>query len=241
MPRRPATVRALLALGSLAAVTAGTGALASAQAPAPDPSTPARTVPYALVQDRDVADRLPQPEDRYAMAGGCYVVEAPGQGFVARDGSALSLTPDAAAAVPLHFQATRLGEYLLATNEGRDTRYEGAWWDVRGYLAGGGSADGVVVAEEPSGDAEWRVVAAGEDPEAVGAPAFAFSVPDRGQVLVAEGGALRLAPRATATATPLSLRHVPDDDPSDGDENGAACASWPEIETGASGKPAPVA
>ena len=206
MHRRPTTVRALLALCSLAAVTAGTGALAAAE-PRADEATPARTVPFDLVVDRDVDDRLPRPEDRYAMAGGCYTLEAPGQGFVSRTDAGLVLTGDRAAALPLHFQPTRLGEYLLATDEGPDTRYDGAWWDVRGEGTVRGAKGG-----------------------------FAFSVPSREQVLVVSGASLQLAPADSNEPTSLELRHVRPNDPTAGD-----CAVWPEIETGASGKPEPVA
>ncbi|MBW3549306.1 MAG: hypothetical protein KY442_00385, partial [Proteobacteria bacterium] len=154
-PRRP-SLRALLALSTMALTAAGAGALAAA------PSQPAATgnaarMPYALVTDRDVDDRLPQPEDRYAVAGGCYTVEAPGQGFVTEKAGALGVSPDARAAAPFHFQPTRLGEYLIATNRGRDTRYPGAHWDVRGFVAAGSTAglvrtSTVTVAGKPSED-----------------------------------------------------------------------------------------
>ena len=241
--RRP-KARALLGVAALALTAAGTGAVAAAK-PAPDPSTPARTVPYALVSDRDVDDRLPQPEDRYAVAGGCYTLEAPGQGWVSRAGGDLQLSRDPAAAVPLHFQATRLGEYLLALNEGRDTAHEGAWWDVRSYVAAVQPSPlqpaSVAVAPEPSEDAEWRLVAAGDDPEAKTRGArmqtYVLSVPSRDQALAVQGGDVALVDGDGGT--PLVVRHVPDDDPADADPNGTACATWPEIETGASGEPQP--
>jgi hypothetical protein len=162
-----------------------------------DPSSPALTTPFQVVEDRDVDDRLPQPEDRYALAGGCYAIEAPEVGFVARGGDGPTLTPSPADAEPLHFQATRLGEYLIATNEGPDTSVEGAWWDERGFLSaerlfpevtptamgiglpwpGQGlfpaaplptppTTDDVTVADTPSEIGDWRIVAAGDDPEA---------------------------------------------------------------------------
>jgi hypothetical protein len=205
-------------------------------------------VPFALVTDRPVDDRLRSPEDRYAPAGGCYTLEAPGQGFVSRDArGALRVERDPAAAEPFHFQATRLGEYLIATNEGRDTRYEGADWDVRGYLAADGSLTtngGVGVATEPSPDADWRLVAAGTDPErkVTGGrkktQGYVLSLPAREETLVVTGGALRLTDEP-GVGTPLTLRHVADDDRSDADANGTACATWPEIDTDAQGRPAP--
>ena len=233
-------MRALLAL---AAVTlTGTGAFAQAQDKAP-PTASAQTVPFALVQDRAVEDRLAKPEDRFAVAGGCYTLEAPGQGYLTR---AHTLTPDASAAAPLHFQATRLGAYLIATNEGRDTTYPGAWWDKRGYLAAApaaalpaGLAPSLQIATAPSEDADWRLVAAGSRPDAKGRQAYTLALPSRGQVLTVRDGAPALAPDSTPAA-PLVLRHVTDDNPRDADPNGAACANWPEIETGASGRPQPV-
>src|SRR5690606_30906546 len=101
-----------------ATVAVGLTALPTAAVAAPpraEPGGSAALVPYQLVEDRDVDDRLPFPEDRYALAGGCYAIEAPGAGFVTRDSGALTLTADAAAAEPFHFQATRLGQYLIVT------------------------------------------------------------------------------------------------------------------------------
>ena len=245
--RRAGSVRALLALSAV--VLTGTGAWAQGEGPgAGEAATSAAAVPFALVVDRDVDDRLPQPEDRYAVAGGCYTLQVPGQGFVSRADAGLALSPDQAAAEPFHFQATRLGDYLIATNEGRDTAFEGAWWDVRGYLAAstlpasalpvGGD---VVVAAEPGEDADWRLVAAGPSPDGKdeNGQSYVLSLPARGQVLTVRAGALALA-ADPAAATPLVLSHVADDDLDDADANGAACASWPEIETGTDGEPAAV-
>ncbi|MFP5218993.1 MAG: hypothetical protein ACLGIG_04550, partial [Actinomycetes bacterium] len=92
---------------------------------------------------------------------------------------------------------------------------------------------------------EWRVVAAGDDPEARGqgaqAPQFAFTVPSREAALTVADGQVRVVPGGAETATPLVLRHVRDDDATDADPNGTACATWPEIDTGTSGDPQPVA
>ncbi|HWH30664.1 MAG TPA: hypothetical protein VNU26_17205, partial [Mycobacteriales bacterium] len=249
---RPAALRALVGLTSLAVAATGTAVLAAPDLRVDD-TTPARTVPFQLTEDRPVDNRLPAPEDRYAMASGCYTLQAPGEGWIARDGDDLTVTDDAATAVPLHFQATRLGEYLLATNEGRDARWAGAWWDVRGFVSAAqrlpgplaDAADGVAVATEPSQDGEWRVVAAGADPEARGsgarAPRFAFTLPARDAALAVADGEVKVVPGGAETATPLVLQHVRDDDPTDADPNGTACATWPEIDTGTSGDPQPVA
>ena len=82
-------------------------------------------------------------------------------------------------AVPFHFQPTRLGEYLIAANEGPDDSVEGAWWDVRSYLtrlsvstAGQPGLPAVTatvqpsLADTPSVRAEWIVTAVGDDADA---------------------------------------------------------------------------
>lgn len=192
---------ALLTAALVAALVAPTGQARADAAPGSededDGASPALRTPFELAEDRDVDDRLPQPEDRYALAGGCYVIEAPGEGFVTRDGDGgLRLADAVAEAEPLHFQATRLGRYLLATNEGPDTSVDDAWWDERDYVAaervlprrslsglGLGlpmvhrpplrnaplpllTTDDVTVAKRPSGAADWAVAAEGDDPEA---------------------------------------------------------------------------
>jgi hypothetical protein len=236
--RAPRPAARLVVAATSLSLLAGTAALAAASpstAP-PDPGTPARTVPFQLVEDRPVEDRLARPEDRYAVAGGCYTVEVAGAGHLVRAGDRLALGAQDAA-LPLHFQPTRLGEYLLAVDEGPDRRWPGAWWSLRSYLAApAGPAGGthVSVATEPSTDAEWRLVAAGADPEARSEdapPSFVLTVPQRGLVLTASGGRLALAPQG-ATPAELVLRHVAD---------GRGCAVWPEVETGADRDPQPVA
>jgi hypothetical protein len=59
-------------------------------------------------------ERLSAPEDRYAMAGGCYAIRSAGGGYVNRidDGFAVAAT-NSQTAEPFHFQATDLGRYLL--------------------------------------------------------------------------------------------------------------------------------
>ena len=59
-------------------------------------------------------DRQEVPEDRYAMAGGCYAARAADGGYVRRDADGYSATGAASdAAEAIHFQATDLGKYLL--------------------------------------------------------------------------------------------------------------------------------
>ncbi|HEX2293811.1 MAG TPA: hypothetical protein VHN37_00705 [Actinomycetota bacterium] len=66
-------------------------------------------------EDKRVEEtRAEVPEDRYAMAGGCYAIRAEDGGFVERSGEGFAATAAAAgAAEPFHFQATDLGSYLL--------------------------------------------------------------------------------------------------------------------------------
>jgi hypothetical protein len=264
----------LLPAGSAEALTRG---LAAAQAEERDSSTPARTTPYRLVDDWHVDNRLPQPEDRYALAGGCYAIEVPGAGFVARDGDDLHLAEDRAQAEPFHFQTTRLGEYLIATNEGPETRWEDADWDVRGFLSaatllpelslrgrgiptpGEGlfpaaplpsapTTGGLTVAAEPSPLGDWRIAAAGDDPDARvpgtekrgqqdgslprppqrDTQTYVLTLPSADRALTVSSGGLALGDEAEAAEVAFHL--VSDRD---------GCARWPEIDTNTSGPPAP--
>jgi hypothetical protein len=226
----------------------------------PDPGTSAAAVPFQIVEDRDVDDRLAQPEDRYALAGGCYAIEVPGAGAVTRDGAGLAVG-DAADAVAFHLQATRLGSYLLATDEGPDTSHPDAWWDVRGYVSAVSALPDlplvgtlpappaqlsalptdalsrVAVAERPSPDGDWQLTATGDDPdrkvdvEAGETATYVLTLPDRDRSLGVVDGELALVPSADAAA--LVFHHVADD------ADGRPCATWPEIDTGADGRPAP--
>ena len=209
-----AVLAAVMVLGPTAAFAHDGRFLPVPTAPAPpDPSTPARTTPFALVDGRDVGDRLPQPEDRYALAGGCYTVEAPGIGFVTRDGTALALTTDPAQALPLHFQPTRLGQLPARDQRGSATRPSRAPGGTCAATSRppqppvpvpGGTADAIVAAE-PAAAADWAVVAAGADPEATAedGQTYALTLPSGQALAVADGGLvagaathrLRLPPR----------------------------------------------
>ena len=202
-------------------------------APPAEAETPALAVPYQLVVDRDVHDRLPSPEDRYALAGGCYTMQADDGTWVARD-DAMIVDGAEGDAVPFHFQPTRLGEYLIAANEGPDTSVEGAWWDVRSYLSqlgvGTSAQPGLpgvtvsvqpILADAPSAAAEWTITAVGDDPDARDEHGQAYEV---------------ASPDGIALGT-YTFHHVADDDPTDDDPNGTACADWPEVDTNTEGRP----
>jgi hypothetical protein len=64
--------------------------------------------------------RAQTPEDRYAMAGGCYTIRSAGGGYVIRDGESFAATGTSLeGAEPFHFQATDPGA-LPAVRQLRD-------------------------------------------------------------------------------------------------------------------------
>ncbi|TYL49707.1 hypothetical protein FXB39_12070 [Nocardioides sp. BGMRC 2183] len=119
------------------------------------------------------------PQDRYAMADGCYTLQAPSGTYVVRDGSEVAVAPvPARRAAPFFFKATRLGGYLLHTADGE--------------LAGRGSQ--ARIAAQPSAAADWTVRRQ--------AGRFVLQLPDG--ALRASAGALGLA----ATPTRFALRRT---------------------------------
>lgn len=59
-------------------------------------------------------ERARSPEDRYALAGGCYSVLSQEGRYVSKTESGFEATvEDVSAAEPFHFQATDLGRYLM--------------------------------------------------------------------------------------------------------------------------------
>ena len=78
------------------------------------PASPGRAEPppepELIAADVSNEPRLPIPEDRFALAGGCYAIETPGGHVVAKDGAGYVLGDEGA---PFYFQATDLGSYLL--------------------------------------------------------------------------------------------------------------------------------
>lgn len=111
--------------------------------------------------------RTTVPADRYAMAGGCYTLQAGAGRYVTRSGTRLAVAAvPAASAARFYFKATRLGGYLLHTEAGEVTL----------------QADGsVAVAAKPGARSDWtaRKVAGG----------FAFDL-GAGKALTAAGGRL---------------------------------------------------
>lgn len=75
------------------------------------------------------------------MAGGCYALQAPDGKWVVKDDGYAATGDDITTAVPLHFQATELGVYLLFDTD-------------RKFVARSG---GISAADAPSVNAEWTV------------------------------------------------------------------------------------
>ncbi len=98
-----------------------------------DPTTPeqaARAIAAVEAQRAEPDPRLTKipktpprtavPQTRYAMAGGCYGIQAPDGTWVVKSGDTYASTgQDLGAAEPFHFQATDLGKYLLFDSSGQ--------------------------------------------------------------------------------------------------------------------------
>ncbi|MGI8773852.1 MAG: peptidase [Actinomycetota bacterium] len=188
--------------------------------------------------------RAATPEDRYAMAGGCYSLGVPSQGYVTRTEDGYSLSGNKTSAEPFRFQATGLGTYLLFdTAEEHVAASEGTAGEVAygvtksqpGAIVGGIAREQTddladEVARGPLGEATGRgasLVAAEEPTEladwkvkkARGA-AFSFSLPATDQVLTINDGSLELA---NGDPAPFHL------------ELKRGCARFPEIEVNVDG------
>ncbi len=96
-----------------------------------DPTTPAqarRGVAAVKAQRKEPAPKLvraakapkrkTRPQNRYAMAGGCYAMKTGGRWITAGDGNGYA-TGAKSAAMPFHFQATDLGAYLIVDKGGQ--------------------------------------------------------------------------------------------------------------------------
>ena len=162
--------------------------------------------------------RLAHPEDRYAMAGGCYGVTSLSLGkFVTRSANTFAATAaDLAAGEPFHFQATDLGSYLL-------------FGTAEDFLAGGdggpaaavaGPGTDVIAAAKASEAADWEITerAAG---------GFTLALPGRNQVLSAspDGSLTLVAASAAGDAAAFGF------------ELTSGCATFPEVEVNVDGEP----
>jgi hypothetical protein len=148
-----------------------------------------------------------RPEDRYAMAGGCYTVRSlDADAFLVRTADGFALGGEAAAE-PFHFQATDLGRYLLFGTRSDFLAMSDALVGVTASAASATPAGGIVdgltagisgraldaVSSGPVGAATGRgarIVAAPEpseladwEIEQAAADAFTISLPATGQTL----------------------------------------------------------
>ncbi len=194
------------------------------------------------------APRLDVPEDRYAMAGGCYTIRsAAANGFVGRSANGFGVS---ATAEPFHFQATDLGKYLLfgtaqdflAASEGlAGAAAYAATTSTPGAHAGGltigttdqaadaiargpvgaatGRGAGVVAAKTASELADWEI-------DEVAPGEFTITLPATKQSLVAEAGTLALVTPATTDARARFALALAE-----------GCATFPEVEVNVSGDP----
>ncbi|MDR7087573.1 hypothetical protein J2X11_002412 [Aeromicrobium panaciterrae] len=109
-----------------------------------------------LVKTASPPARTSVPQDRYAMAGGCYALQSKSNSkWVARAGSGYTASGETiSAAEPFHFQATDLGTYLL-------------FGKPASFLGSGGAA--IKPLAKPSAASDWTVQRVGT--------AFTFTLP----------------------------------------------------------------
>ena len=112
-----------------------------------------------LVPTATPAPRASAPQDRYAMAGGCYALQSASTGkwVVPESGAYAAKGSSLAGAIPFHFQATDLGTYLL---------YGPGKTFLSANLLTRPSARGA-----PSSWSDWTVTKTG--------PAFTFTLPSK--------------------------------------------------------------
>ena len=154
----PARHRRLLVVAFFAATLplASTAVAGSRGGDAPTPVRSTTTLLDALARPASAAELAPAavaprrrtPEDRYALAGGCYVMRsAVSKKHVMREGAFFAATGAAEAGEPLYFRALDLGKYLLfASKSDFVAGPSGAIPDgirpgtdvVQGYVAGSG-------------------------------------------------------------------------------------------------------
>jgi hypothetical protein len=160
-----------------------------------------RLVPLAKAPSRRSV-----PQNRYAMASGCYALRSVRTGrWVRRDGAGFrTSTASRALALPLHFQATDLGKYLLY----------GTLKDFVARVSGPlGPTNQVASAPGPSEDADWTVTRSGST--------YAFRLGRTGPGLrVAGTGRLVMS-----TAPGRFALHTT-----------SGCAHWPEVQDNVAGR-----
>ena len=161
--------------------TTATQALAHADAVSeqraePDPDL----VPTQTAELRPHAD---VPEDKYAMAGGCYALRSTtNDRWIVRSGNGyVASAVDVTKAEPFHFQATDLGSYLM--------------WDSGKRFVRSIVAPTVLASENPAKTADWAANPSGSS--------FVFTLPGSKQSLQVDGkGKVATA----TTGTPLALK-----------------------------------
>jgi hypothetical protein len=233
MQRSPRSISALVCVAVLSAIVLPLPAQAG---------TPRVSRGLAAGTDQ----RAAVPEDRYAMAGGCYVIRAPGGSYVAANGDTYSATADRTGAVPFHFQATDLGRYLLFdTSENFIAVSEGAVGEAAygvtrsqpGQVVGGVAMEETdkaadQAAASPANDASGRgdsIVADAEPSDladwridGAGDGAYWISLPATDQAIKAEADG-SLVPVAAGQGSAFGL------------ELAAGCATFPEVQVNIDG------
>lgn len=236
MHTRPLRIKAVLA-GALALVmgAANLGGAAATRTTASSDGWTGRARQWG-------SQRAATPEDRYAMAGGCYAVRGANGAYVVKTDEGYAASGEQGE--PFHFQATDLGMYLLfdstesflAVNEGPlgEAAYT-ATESQPGAMAGGvvlettdaaadaaarspanaGRGTAVIADPEASHLADWEITEAGDG-------TFALHLPETGQDLAIDDSGT-LVPVSEGEGTLFSFELT------DG------CATFPEIEVNVEG------
>lgn len=138
-----------------------------------------------LVPSPADAARTTVPNDRYAMAGGCYAVQSTSTGrWLTRiGGSYRAEASTIGLAEPFHFQATDLGSYLV--------------YDSKDLFMGINLLGGIAPSSSPSGRTDWTVEQKGS--------AFTFALPASKKALAADAKG-RLTAASTGKASTFALR-----------------------------------
>ncbi|MDP3893263.1 hypothetical protein, partial [Nocardioides sp.] len=132
--------------------------------------------------------RLAVPQDRYAMASGCYTLQAPNGRYVQRSGTGLAATAGSrAAAEGFHFRATDLGTYLLYGRQGD-------------FLSG--ASGRVTMAAKPARTTEWTAQRSGKR--------FTFRLPGGAGLAVSAGTLTTGSPTAFALRNAGGCRSYPE-------------------------------